>query len=581
MGTRRTQEVAYSTKETFSPQNIAECEEYVFSMQQRLDRAVANNNFVGIRNTFDILIRRSHAVKVLAVWRITSQNAGRNTAGVDNVCIPKGAGRKKTDRIRHKMLNSINTRRKSDPIRRTYIPKANVKKRPLGIPTLRDRINQEIYRIALDPIVEYHSHDNSFGFRPKRSCHDAEDTLHRYLSQANRKRYIIEGDIKGCFDHINHQHIIATLRKWQIPEYALTTLMTMLKSDIIHNADRTASIEGTPQGGVISPMLANVALTTFDNYCAEKYGVIQYHGGKHRVSPMIRYADDFVILCKSKQVAKQIKKEISTFLLEEIGLTLSKEKTKITHIRDGFNFLGFSFRKYKKNKTSVRDDLKLLVRPEKEKVINFLQNCKETIDRHKASTQEGLIRSLNPLIRGWGNYYRHVNSKMIFGKVDYAIYKKLQRWSERRHNNKGKRWVIDRYFVSVSGKRYKRFEFEDIALQSLSELKVTPKRKVKRGKRVYNKEDVGYWKEREEELAIGSIMNGKRLSLHKKQRGKCPVCSEIISHDDVINSNVDLHHRKPLSKGGNESYSNLQLLHKECHRYIHSRQKKGIGESNG
>ena len=204
--TCRTQEG--NINNTFSMPNIRKCEEYVISMQKRLDKAVANNDTEKIRIISNILLKRSHAVKVLAVWRITYRNTGKNTAGIDDIAIPKGSTREETDAIRHKLLSRIDIRKTPDMIKRVYIPKANGKKRPLGIPTIQDRIIQEIIRIALDPIVEYYSHNNSLGFRPKRSCQDAQDTLFKYLANANRKRYILEGDIKGCFDHISHQHIV-------------------------------------------------------------------------------------------------------------------------------------------------------------------------------------------------------------------------------------------------------------------------------------------------------------------------------------------------------------------------------------
>lgn len=268
-------------------------------MQQRLDRAVANNDEKLIRKTFDTLVRCSFAVRVLAVWNITKRNDGRYTAGVDGVAIPKGKTREITDKIRLKLLYAINIKSAPSKIRRSYIPKSKGRKRPLGIPTLADRINQEILRIAIEPICEYHAHDNSFGFRPKRSCHDVMASLHIHLASTNRKRYILEGDIKSCFDNISHQHIANTLRHWKVPKYAVRTIRQMLKAKIFYEGKITDNQTGTPQGGVISPLLSNVALTAFDHYIAMKYGKTVYYGkGKHQISPMIRYADDFVIYCR-------------------------------------------------------------------------------------------------------------------------------------------------------------------------------------------------------------------------------------------------------------------------------------------
>ena len=319
---RRTQE-----ENIFSAENIRNCERYVLSIQKRLDRAVATNNSKRIRHLTDLLTKKSQAVKILAVYRITTENTGKNTAGVDGISTPKD--KVERDNFRHRLISEIDITKKPDPIKRVHIPKANGKKRPLGIPTTSDRIIQEILRIALDPIVEYHSHSNSYGFRPKRSCHDAIAHLFNTLSTKWSKRYVIEGDIKGCFDNISHEHILETLRGWNIQSQIVDIIKSMLKAKINYNGQITSSDKGTPQGGVISPMLANVALTAFDNYYEKTHG--KYRNRNLYSRPMIRYADDLVIVCESKQKAVEIKADITQFLSDKIGLELSDEKTKITH----------------------------------------------------------------------------------------------------------------------------------------------------------------------------------------------------------------------------------------------------------
>ena len=455
---RRTPDDTFGTKastDIFGIENIRKCEAYVLSMQQRLDRAVADNDSKVIRKTFDILVRRSFAVKVLAVWRITQRNAGKYTAGVDNVSIPKGKNRKTTDAIRYRLLKSIDIKSTPNKIKRVYIPKPNGKKRPLGIPTLADRINQEILRIAIEPIAEYKAHDNSYGFRPKRSCHDVIHMLHICLAKSDRKRYIVEGDIKSCFDNINHNHIANTLRYWKVPKYAVQIIRQMLKAKIFHNGKIQDNETGTPQGGVISPLLANIALGAFDDYVAHKYGNTVYYGGKHQTSPMLRYADDFVILCESKTQAKEIKQDITEYLTNKIGLTLSEEKTQITHIKKGFNI-----KKHPKHRHHNRSEIKgykLLIRPQKEKLINLLSNCKEVIDKHKQTDQEVLTMPLNPKLIGWGMFYRYVNSKKTFNKIDHAMIWKLYRWAKRRHNNKRADWILDKYFFQTTKQKSKVF----------------------------------------------------------------------------------------------------------------------------
>lgn len=554
--------------ETFSIANIRKCEKYVLQMQKRIDEAVANNDQKRIKTLTNILIRRSRAVKILAVYRITYRNTGKKTAGIDGVSIPSGT-RESTDYIRHKLLNAINISKKPNTIRRVYIPKSNGKKRPLGIPTMNDRIIQEIIRIALEPIAEYHFHDNSYGFRPKRRCQDAIDHLHKALAKYDRKRYILEGDIKSCFDHINHDHIAKTLYNWHIPNKVVSVIKGMLKAKIL---DRTLleSNEGTPQGGVISPLLANIALTDFDNFVAERFGTISYHGGKHRQSPMIRYADDFVILCRSKFQAKWIKAEITDYLSKNVGLTISDEKTCITHIKRGFDFLGFTMKKHVKLGVKTPKSIKdytLLTTPSREKVISILRNCKDVLGKYKQSDQELVIKLLNSKLRGWGLFYKYANSKITFAKIDYAMWNKTLRWGRKRHNNKSDKWILNRYYTVKDKGKSLHFDCENLTLLRLGEIPIERYVKVEKGKRVYNKADNEYWEKRERKLMYRTLYESTRKSLYRKQKGICSQCKIPFNLSDKM----DVHHIIPKASGGSDKQGNLRLLHAECHREIHSK----------
>jgi len=332
----------------FSNNNTKQCEKYVCSIQRKLDQAVADNDSNKIRWYVHLLSKRSRAVKILAIHHVTSQNKGRYTAGIDGVKMLKGR-KVRNKQVQMSLLNNINIEKKPSPIRRVLIPKPNGKKRPLGILTIIDRIIQDILRMTIEPITEYYSSDNSYGFRPKRCCHDAIEHLFNKLSKRRSKQWILEGDIASCFDNIEHNHILDTLKRWHVTNNVINIIKRMLKSKIFSDDQLHTIDSGTQQGGILSPMLANVALTALDDYCLKQYGT-KYWDSKDKKwrinNPIVRYADDFVIECKEKEEAIDIKREIATFLQHNIGLELSDEKTRITHISEGFDFLGFNFRKY-------------------------------------------------------------------------------------------------------------------------------------------------------------------------------------------------------------------------------------------
>ena len=567
MDSRRT-----DAEHLFSVENIRNCQQYVFSTQQRLDKAVATNNAKRIRHMFDLLTKRSFAVKVLAVYRITKRNKGKNTAGVDGVAIPKG-DTQASHKIAMKLLNAIDIKTKPDAIRRVFIPKGNRKKRPLGIPTLRDRINQEILRIALEPIVEYHSHDNSFGFRPKRSCQDAIAHIFTKLSQRTGPRYVIEGDIKGCFDNISHNHITKTLETWCVPSQAVNIIKNLLKAGIFHNGEVYDNETGTPQGGVISPLLANVALTALDNFIQNNYS---WRNSRGKINPIVRYADDFVITAKSKTMAIEIKQSIKGFLAS-IGLTLSDEKTHITHIYKGFDFLGFSIKKYKKykNKPCVKPkDYVLLIKPQKEKVINVLRECRKVLNSNKTATHKAVIHLLNPKIVGWANYYRYAVSSQIFGKIDYILWQSLLSWAKRRHPQKSMAWIVKKYFTRKHKKRAVQFCDKETNTKLREMTQILSKKwfvKVKNGMRVYNADHAEYWNKREYLNTQKRLYAKQSRVLFEKQNGLCPYCKSQITEANVVNHETHAHHMLPRAFGGTDSQSNLRLLHKECHVDLHKR----------
>ena len=446
----------------------------VKSLQRRIVKAVKEKHFHKAKALLHLLVHSFYG-KLLAILRVTT-NKGSKTCGVDKVLWD-------TPLRKWRALEQLSTKGyKAKPLKRKSIPKKNGKLRHLGIPTIRDRAIQALFKLAIEPIAETTADLNSYGFRPKRSCADAIVQCHNILCQRKSAEWILEADIKGCFDNISHSWILQ-----HIP-INKKVLAQWLKAGYMDKKHWFPTESGTPQGGIISPTIANMVLDGLE----EHINLHAHH--KPNRNPLkinfVRYADDFVVTCSnSEYLEREIKPLISKFLADR-GLELSEEKTKITHIQQGFDFLGFNVRKYKQ---------KCLTKPNKSSVKNIYENISKCVNDHKAISQSELIRMINPKIRGWANFFRHSTAKQIFSRLDNKMFKLLWKWAKRRHPKKGQHWIKDKYFKS---KRNRHWVFSTTDKKQTSELllfdaiKIIRHIKIKSIANPYDKDWDDYFKTR-------------------------------------------------------------------------------------
>lgn len=523
---------------------------YVKKLQMRIAKAQKEGRHNKVK-ALQWTLTHSFYAKALAIKRVT-ENRGKKTPGVDKILWT----------TKKEKWEAITTLKRHGyrplPLRRVYLRKPNGKLRPLGIPTMTDRAMQTLYKFALEPVAETTGDPNSYGFRMGRCTQDAAVQCAAILARKDRAQWVLEGDIKGCFDNISHDWI-----EKHIP-MDKEILHKFLKCGYIDTGKLFPTQAGTPQGGSISPTIANMVLDGLEFMLNKRFRK-HYENGVY-VNPkvnLVRYADDFIITGESRELLEsQVKPLVEAFMTER-GLTLSPEKTVITNICDGFDFLGFNIRRYSNGK--------FLIKPSQKNVKTFLDKVRRIIKHSKASTQQELIGKLNPIIRGWALYHAHNASKQTFSMVDNQIWQCLWRWARRRHPKKGGEWIYNRYFHLVEQRvwtfavpRYSQestSEYDYILLERASNREIKRFVKIKSEANPFALEWQMYFEERETDK-LRDTLNGrvKLLNIFQRQKGLCAVCGKRMT----VETGCKIHYLRC----GN--IRTKQMVHPFCHKMLHA-----------
>jgi RNA-directed DNA polymerase len=539
-------------------------------LQARIVKAVRAGRWNKVKSLV-YLLTHSFSGRALAILRVVS-NSGAKTPGVDGVIwnTPEAKAAAFSTLRRHGY--------RPQPLRRVHIPKSNGKRPPLGIPTMIDRSQQALHLLGLDPIAETLADGHSYGFRLERCCADALEQVHNVLGVCGAPCWILEGDIKACFDRISHDWLLRNipmdkevLRKW-------------LKAGFLEKLVLFATTEGTPQGGIISPALANRTLDGLQRLLELHFSSTPSRQRKCKVH-LIRYADDFIITGTSKVLLEYEAKPLVAHFLKERGLELSPEKTRITHIDAGFDFLGQTIRRYPSGK--------VLLKPSQRSVQTFLAKIQETIDKSGSTTAGMMIERLNQQIKGWTMYHRHAASKRTFTEVDRRIFRMVWHWCRHRHPHKSFTWIKERYFKSVDSRNWvftgsvrdRKGQGYPIQLMEAAKVKIITHIKIRSDTNPYDPEWEPYLEARMGWKWSQTLAGRGRIEyLWREQEGRCKVCGQLLRLEEP---DWHIHHRQWKSNGGNDTLENLDLLHANCHRQIHAqpiaednqpRPARGVGE---
>lgn len=519
------------------------------------------------------LLFKSRSNILLSLKRVLVLNHGKNTPGIDKIILDKSQRLKLYHEIKEMHMKTY----APQPVKRVYIPKTNGKKRPLGIPTIKDRCIQSMVKNCLEPEWEAVFEATSYGFRPGRSAHDALSRIYNTVSVKkrgnNQKVWILDADIEKFFDTVDHNYICEKLDNFPM-RYLI---YKWLKAGYMELNKFQPTLMGLsqPQGGIISPLLANIALSDLSSYLkTDPDSSGQVRGPR----VYVRYADDFVIFCTSLKEARRTYHEISQWLRAP-GLKISSTKTRIVNITNGFDFLGLNIRHFHTNAPGKIKNKILLMRPSRDSVAKFKHKLRNEWSLLRGKNVSKVLNKLNPIIIGWRNYFRKYASSRVFNKLDNWMHIKCWNYASRLHPNKGKKWIYNKYFGHFVSKRKDRWVFGDKStgyhLQKLAWGGIERHILVKTFNSVYDPTLVNYWKKR-------SINNLKlplplsEINVAKKQNFLCPVCEQSLYGEESL----EIHHIIPQSIQKINAYWNLTLVHQSCHKIIHANQRLRVKKIN-
>ncbi len=532
----------------------------VFKLQRRIYQATIRGEVVKARR-LQKLLASSWSAKSLAVRRVTQENKGKKTAGVD--------GKKNlTPKQRLKLVSEMDLHEPVRPVLRHWIDKpGKPEKRPLGIPVIHDRATQALVKQAIEPEWEAKFEPNSFGFRPGRSCQDAMQQI--FMTICRKPRYVLDADIASCFDRIDQA---ALLEKMHTSPHLARPIKEWLKAGVVDAGIFMPTDRGTPQGGVISPLLANIALHGLEDVVQKSRGPATRMVEGKRVDNnvfCVRYADDFVVFHNTWEGIQRSKVAIQEWL-KDMGLELKDAKTRFAHTLEekeecggnvGFDFLGFTVRQFPvgKNQTQAQASYKTIIKPSKNSILRHYQALATVIEGMKAATRDEVIRAINPKIVGWCNYYKTQVSQRVFSKIDKMLWHKMFGWAKRKHPKKGGKWVFDKYHKRIDNAW--RLAGKSKVLRKHTDTHIERHTPLKRDASPYDG-NWSYWGTRRGKYVGLDTTRGKLL---KHQGGRCTYCRLFITVDDK----VDIHHADGNHKNG--KLNNLRLLHLICHDLVHGK----------